>query len=321
MYLPCHWLLPVLTLASRAAAVVHRDSSVSQNCKNACKLLQYKFGSTALHYYSKDNTTFWDAKQQEVEYACRVEPADTADVATVLGILSDTWCNFAVKCGGHSRDPDFSNSVGGVTVDLNRLHQVEIADDGSYARIGGGTLTAQAYEALGARNLSFVGGRVGTVGVGGFATGGGTSPLSARHGWALDNIYEYELVLPNATVVTVNEGQNPELYWALRGAGGGNFGIVTAFVVRTFPQGPLFTARRSWNETYMDRAVDEAYNLWTVHDNDTNISLDTYFGYAQASDSFTLAGTQRYLEPIRNPPVFASMNQVPAMSACISDFD
>lgn len=65
--------------------------------------------------------------------------------------------------------------------------------NGSVARIGGGAVTAEVYSTLGARNLSFVGGRVGSVGVGGYSTGGGTSPTSSREGWAVDNIYEYEV--------------------------------------------------------------------------------------------------------------------------------
>ena len=80
-----------------------------------------------------------------------------------------------------------------MTLDLGRLNTVKLAPSGSLARIGGGAVTADVYAALDARNISFVGGRVGSVGVGGFATGGGTSPLSSRHGWALDNIIEYEV--------------------------------------------------------------------------------------------------------------------------------
>lgn len=158
-----------------------------------CNTLEREFGSTALHYYGQDNFTIWDAKQYEVQYACRLEPSDKIQVATALHILTDAWCNFAVKCGGHSRDPDFSSSVGGVTLDLKRLNSVEVALNESFAMIGGGAVTADVYSALDARNLSFVGGRVGSVGIGGFATGGGTSPLSSRHGWAIDNIYEYEV--------------------------------------------------------------------------------------------------------------------------------
>jgi len=73
------------------------------------------------------------------------------------------------------------------------MNAVEVATNGSFARVGGGAVTADVYSALDERNLSFVGGRVGSVGVGGFATGGGTSPLASRNGWAVNSIYEYEV--------------------------------------------------------------------------------------------------------------------------------
>ena len=111
----------------------------------------------------------------------------------MLDILVHHWCYFSVKGGGHSRNPGDSNSVGGVTVDLNRMIQVDILDPGDRARVGGGATSYHVYEALDAHNLSFVGGRVGTVGVGGFTLGGGTSPFSGKYGWALDNVYEYEV--------------------------------------------------------------------------------------------------------------------------------
>lgn len=107
----------------------------------------------------------------------------------------DHWCHFSVKGGGHSRNPGDSNSVGGVTVDLDRMRNVEVLENGTRARVGGGANTVQVYAALESRNLSFVGGRVGTVGMGGFTLGGGTSPLSNKYGWSLDNVYEYEVCM------------------------------------------------------------------------------------------------------------------------------
>jgi FAD/FMN-containing dehydrogenase len=80
-----------------------------------------------------------------------------------------------------------------VTVDLNRLSDVEILEGDTKARVGGGATSIQVYEALESRNLSFVGGRVGSVGMGGFTLGGGTSPFSNKYGWSLDNVYEYEV--------------------------------------------------------------------------------------------------------------------------------
>lgn len=137
---------------------------------------------SALHYPGNDNFTIWDAKQLEVRPACRIEPSDAEDVSHVLRVLVDNWCHFAIKGGGHSRHPNDSNSVAGVTVDLDRISKVEIAPDDLSARVGGGATTIQVYRALEARNLSFVGGRVDTVGVGGFTLGGGTSPFSNRYG-------------------------------------------------------------------------------------------------------------------------------------------
>lgn len=135
----------------------------------------------------------WDAKQQEVHPSCRIEPSNASDVAKLLNILVDHWCYFSVKGGGHSRNAGDSNSVGGVTVDLDLLTQVEVLDNGTRARIGGGATSIQAYEALESHNLSYVGGRVASVGLGGFTLGGGTSPFSNKYGWALDNVFEYEV--------------------------------------------------------------------------------------------------------------------------------
>lgn len=103
------------------------------------------------------------------------------------------WCRFAVKCGGHSRFPDDSVSVGGVTIDLGLISSTVVSEDRTSALVGGGALTRQIFAALDPYGLAHIGGRQGQVGIGGFALGGGTSVLSAKHGWALDSILEYEV--------------------------------------------------------------------------------------------------------------------------------
>lgn len=157
-----------------------------------CTEIAVEFGA-ALHYPGTDNITWWDARQQAVQPACRVEPSSSVDVARIMAILVENECRFAVRCGGHSRSPDDSNSVGGITIDLRRLNTVTVSPNNTSATIGGGATTYQVYSALERFNLSFVGGRVDTVGMGGFTLGGGTSPISSKYGWALDNIFEYEV--------------------------------------------------------------------------------------------------------------------------------
>ncbi|EAW22250.1 FAD-binding oxidoreductase [Aspergillus fischeri NRRL 181] len=301
-----------------AAACYQNQATMNQtasvNCQYACSRLSAIFRS-ALHYPDRDNFTIWDAKQQEARPACRVEPSNATDVSRILDILVGSWCHFSVKGGGHSRNPGDSNSQGGVTLDLGRLNSVEIMDDGARARVGGGANSAQVYRALESQKLSFVGGRVGTVGVGGFSLGGGTSPLSNKHGWALDNIYEYEVVLANGTITTASETHNPDLYYALRG-GGNNFGIVTNFVVRTFPQGPVFTGMTSYAANQSEQVLDRVYDLYTDRalTSDVEMGYDLYYTYDSNSDEFILMGAQRYGKPVENPKVFHDINQIPTLS-------
>jgi FAD/FMN-containing dehydrogenase len=106
-----------------------------------------------------------------------------------------SWCRFAVKCGGHSRFPDDSVSLGGVTIDLGLINDTVVSADRTTARVGGGALSRQIFASLDPYGLAYVGGRVGQVGIGGFTLGGGSSVLAAKYGWALDNVLEYEVRL------------------------------------------------------------------------------------------------------------------------------
>jgi FAD/FMN-containing dehydrogenase len=67
---------------------------------------------------------------------------------------------------------------------------------------------------------------------------GGLSFHSTLHGWAADNVVEYEVVLANGNIVIANNSTNQDLFAALKG-GGSSFGIVTAFTLHTYPQGQV----------------------------------------------------------------------------------
>jgi FAD/FMN-containing dehydrogenase len=81
-----------------------------------------------------------------------------------------------------------------------------------------------------------MGGRVPGIGVGGFTTGGGLSYLSRERGFAGDNVYGYEVVLGNGSIVYASADENRDLWLALKG-GSSNFGIVTRFDLAAFEQG------------------------------------------------------------------------------------
>ncbi|ETS86523.1 hypothetical protein PFICI_00351 [Pestalotiopsis fici W106-1] len=310
-------LLKLFLLLGAQSPVGHTAAAYQKSnssCTDACSKLSQVF-PTALHYPNTDNFTIWDAKQQEVVSACRLQPANASEVSKALLILRDTGCQFAVKGGGHSRSPNDSKSVGGVTIDLGRIVDVAVATDENSARLGGGLNLRQAFKALEAYNISFAGGRVASVGLGGFTLGGGSSPFSPRHGWALDNVLEYEIVLANGTISAASETRNPDLYWALRG-GSNNFGIVTAFTFETFPQGQVFNGRSTYGQNQTEQVLDKVYDLFSSRDSLSDLSMgyDLYYSYNGSAASFTMLGVQRYTEPVTNASVFEAIKTIPTLT-------
>lgn len=159
-----------------------------------------------VYYHSNDtHLEVWDAKQQEVQSACRVAPTNSQEVAQVLTVLTTHWCRFAVKGGGHARNADDSVSVGGVTVDMVNMKSVQVSDDRTQAKLGSGHVLYTLYSALEAYNLSTTGGRVADVGLGGFALGGGVSNFSPKYGLAVDNVLEYEVRNPTKILLMRND--------------------------------------------------------------------------------------------------------------------
>lgn len=122
-------------------------------------------------------------------------------------------------------------------------------------------------------------------------------------------------MLANGTISTASETTNSDLYWALRG-GGNNFGIVTTFTVKVFPQGELYQASVSYNDSQREEVLDRIYDIWTepTLSSDLDASYDMAYSYNTTSNTFALSGTQRYARPIVNASVYESLDKIPAVS-------
>lgn len=142
---------------------------------------------------------------------------------------------FTVKSGGHVPFPS-SNIDSGIVIDLVNLDTLQLSEDKSVVSVGPGNRWKNVAAYLEPEGLAVVGGRVGEVGVSGLTLGGGISWFSGKYGWACDNVRTYEVVLADGSVVEASVEENADLYKALRGGGGPNFGIVTRFDFETFKQ-------------------------------------------------------------------------------------
>jgi hypothetical protein len=194
------------------------------------------FATDALLY----NPVFDGLSPQAVAYC-----ASDADVAATLAFCRDHAVPFAVRAGGHSY-AGYSSSTG-VILDVTRMAAISFASGA--ATVGAGARLIDVYSACAGAGVAIPGGSCPTVGIAGLALGGGVGVIGRKFGLCSDNVLSAQVVTADGDVVTADATTNSDLYWALRGAGGGNFGVVTSFQFRTSavpPELGLFTLVYEW---------------------------------------------------------------------------
>ena len=156
-----------------------------------------------------------------------------ADVQAALAHAQANGLEVAIRSGGHSV-AGASTADGALVIDMRRMNDVVVDPEERTATVGGGATWSAFDQATQVHGLATTGGRVSSTGVAGLTLGGGSGWLEREWGLACDNLLEVELVTADGRVVTANEDENSELFWALHG-GSGNFGIATKLVFRLHP--------------------------------------------------------------------------------------
>ena len=135
-------------------------------------------------------------------------------------------------------------------IDVRSMDAVVIDTAAKTARIGAGSLLGDVAEKLFTKKLALPAGSCKPVGIAGLTLGGGHGLSSRKFGLTADNLLSAQLVDATGTVLTASATENPDLFWALRGGGGGNFGIVTEFTFRVHPVDRVIAFRISWPTSY-----------------------------------------------------------------------
>jgi FAD/FMN-containing dehydrogenase len=162
-----------------------------------------------------------------------------ADVQRCLELASASRIPVAARSGGHSF-AGYSTPASGLVIDLSGLAAIRADTDGT-VRIGAGARLADVYAALGRNGRCLPAGSCPTVGIGGLTLGGGVGYLTRAYGLTCDRLVAADVVTPDGVRRHVSATAEPDLFWALQGGGGGNFGLVTSFTFRTAPAPPAVT--------------------------------------------------------------------------------
>src|SRR5215216_6250837 len=149
-----------------------------------------------------------------------------ADVSETISFARRSELRTATRSGGHCFAGH--SSTGGVVIDVTPMRSVSVS--GGVATVGAGARLGDVYDTLAEHGLTIPAGCGPSVGIAGLTLGGGLGILGRKHGLSSDHLLGAQVVLADGRVVECDEHQDEELFWALRGAGGGNFGVVTSLV-------------------------------------------------------------------------------------------
>jgi FAD/FMN-containing dehydrogenase len=192
-----------------------------------------------------------------------------ADVRDCLLFAQDLDLRMAVRSGGHC-NAGYSTTTG-IVVDLSRMSGVTAGS--TSVTMGAGTQAIDALTTLASQGLATPNGTCATVAAGGFVTGGGIGPQTRKYGAACDPLVGAQVVLADGRILSTSPYEKSDLFWALRGGGGGNFGVVTEYRLRpapihdlvscllVWPWGAAAQVIAAWQDWLGDLSPDVAPNL------------------------------------------------------------
>ncbi|KAK7989211.1 hypothetical protein PG989_009526 [Apiospora arundinis] len=185
-----------------------------------------------------------------VRYAVNATGVD--DVKAAVAFAKEKNIRFVIRNTGH----DYlgrSTGAGALAVWTHYLKDIQFLDSndqgyqGKAVKLGAGVQGFDILEAGRGKGLVVVGGECPTVGIaGGYTQGGGHSALSTSFGLAADNVLSWEVVTADGNFLKASRTENPDLFWALNGGGGGTFGVVVSMTVKAFPDAKVGGATLSF---------------------------------------------------------------------------
>ena len=198
------------------------------------------------------NARFHDVRPQAI-----VSCAGPHDASEALSFARQHRLDLALRSGGHSHAGQSSSR--GIVIDVTPMRSVSVS--GGITTVGTGARLGEVYEALQEHGVAIPAGTCPSVGVAGLTLGGGLGILGRAYGVTSDSLEGAQIVMADGRTIECDEHHHEDLFWALRGAGTGTFGVVTSLVFRTVPAPDVTNIHLSWSFSEA-AAVIEAWQDW-----------------------------------------------------------
>jgi FAD/FMN-containing dehydrogenase len=201
----------------------------------------------------------YDPRFDGVHPQAIVKAASAGDVATTIAFARSNDLPFAARSGGHSYGGYSLSS--GIVIDLSAMSAVQPQPSSKTVTIGPGARLIEVATALAPSGNVLPGGTCATVGISGLTMGGGQGVIGRHFGLTCDSLTSATVVLADGRTVTANASSKSDLFWALRGGGGGNFGVVTSFTFSTHALSQLTVFSLTWPWSQAAK-VTSAWQTW-----------------------------------------------------------
>lgn len=226
------------------------------------------------------NTRFDTLKPAAVAYVAHPD-----DIRTTLAYARAHNLHVAIRNGGHSY-AGWSSGNNRLIIDVSKLNRIRAS--GNTAVVGAGSKLIDVYRALAAKGVTIPAGSCPTVGVSGLTLGGGHGVTSRAYGLTCDSLTQATLITADGKQLTANATTHKDLFWALRGAGNGNFGVVTELQFKTHPAPQAVTAYMSWPWSKA-AALIKAWQAWGPAQPDEIWSALSISNHAGGTPTITVA--------------------------------
>ncbi len=184
------------------------------------------------------------------------------DVVNAVKWARENGVPIRMRSGRHALAKDFNQTNGGIVIDTSHMTKFKVDKENWTAKVQAGIRVGPLVRSLAQIGVLAPFGDSSTVGIGGISPGGGITAIQRTAGLISDNILAVTMVDANGEILHVSENEHPDLYWAIRGGGGGNFGIITDYTFKVRPAPPkvgIFEIIWPWNQ--VEKVID-AWQRW-----------------------------------------------------------